>query len=327
MKQIRARYLPRLTAWLHRPTHPWSLALFRIVVGACVAFEAHHNQGRLTQYTPDQWHLPYGVPAPPLSLEHGLLLCQAQGVLGVLLALGVAPRAAAALALGCQGWLFLVSQLNFRNHVFLLLVALACLALTPCAERLSPTGWLAARWRARSAGDNPDAQNRRFAGLGVRLFQAQVFAVYLWSGLHKLMLGFGDGYPLCVFLGRELRRGLSERLLSSDFAGARGAALLESANTTLSRTACAEGAPTWVGVASALTIGLELGLAAALLHRRTVLPAALLGICFHASILLAMDVYTFGLLMVGSYALFYADPIFGSPGTLTHQPPAQEEAS
>ena len=319
MNRMRARHLARLTAWLHRPTHPWSLALFeswwrvRRVRGAPQP-EAHAAHS-------DQWHLPYGVPAPPLSLEHGLLLCQAQGVLGVLLAFGVAPRAAAALALGCQGWLFLVSQLNFRNHVFLLLVALACLALTPCAGRLSPTGWFASRWRARSAGDNPDAQNRRFAGLGVRLFRAQS-SPSTCGLVFTSCLGLATD-TRCVFLGRaDEAVGRFCRATS-----ARGAALLESANTTLSRTACAEGVPTWVGVASALTIGLELGLAAALLHRRTVLPAALLGICFHASILLAMDVYTFGLLVVGSYALFYADPIFGSPGTLTHRPPAQEEAS
>lgn len=304
--------LDRLVRTLHQPTHPWALACFRVAVGVSAAFEAHHNVGRLIQYTPDQWHLPYAIALPAPSIDAGVTLCEVQGVAGVLIALGVAPRSAAWVALVCQGWLFGVSQLNFRNHVYLLLLALLCVALAPSDARLSPTGALRNLWRKRRGLPRVGSAQRAFAGLAVRWIQSQIAIVYLWSGVHKLVLGFGDGYPLCVFLGRELRRGTSAKLLGHARAPEWAAALLDPSTSALSREACRSGVPSWVVAGSIATIVVELALPFALLRRRSVAWAIAVGVALHGTILWSMDVYTFGFLMVGSYALFAADPWWGA---------------
>jgi len=272
------------------------LAVFRITLGFSTWFEAHENVKRLTQYTAGQFHLRYAGLELDFTVDRLHALCEWQMRFAFAVILGLASRVFALLAFACQASLFLVSQLNFRNHVYLMLVLLVLLATTHSDRRW---GLQALARRLRGGAPTPPTQ---VPVLGVRFIQAQVLIIYFYSGLHKLVLGFGGGYPLCRFLGREFPRGRSGDLLSAE--------RLAWVSEHMSQEACLEAIPAFILVGSVGTIVVELGLAVALGFARSFWPAIIAGVGLHAVIFVSMDVVTFGLMMVASYPLFWAAPPF-----------------
>lgn len=269
-----------------------ALAIFRLILGFSVWFEGRENVKRLVQYTEGQYHVRYFGLELDWRLDQLHALCDWQMRFAVALALGVFGRVAALGALVCQASLFAVSQLNFRNHVFLMLVLLALTAASQCDRAWSVDALV------RRAVRRP--LPRTVDPLAPRLIQLQILFVYFYSGLHKLVLGFGNGYALCRYLGRELPRGRSGELLSAEqlsaIAGAMG------------QEACSERVPPIVLLGAIGTIVVELLLAVAFGVRRAVFVAALAGLCLHGVIFVSMDVVTFGLMMVATYPLFVASP-------------------
>lgn len=297
--------LSRVLALAHDQVDARALAVFRIGLAIAVWFEARENTGRLSQYTPGQYHVPYLGLEIDASVQQLLAVCEWQMRFAVFLALGLFSKVFAVAALVCQASLFLVSQLNFRNHIYLMLVLLALVAFSQ-----SDKAWSVRHLVAKLRGET-DYDARRAEGLGPRMIQAQVLIIYFYSGLHKLLLGFGGGYALCRFLGRELPRGRSGEWLAGS------ERWLTWVNESMSREACVEGAPAVIVAGSLGTIVAELVLAFALVYRPTRYLAAVVGIGLHAVIFWSMDVVTFGLMMVASYPLFLASPWWPRPPAVT----------
>ncbi len=292
MKDVMRRSMERVQSLVSGQVDARALAVFRIMVGLSVWFEARENVARLGQYTPGQYHIEYAGLSFDWTLPQMQLFCEWQMRFAVAIVLGLFSRVFALAALACQASLFLVSQLNFRNHVFLMLVFLLCIALSQSDRAWGATA-LVQRLRGRPA-------QKTASSFGPSLIQAQVFFIYLYSGLHKLLLGFGAGYALCRYLGREIPRGRS--------AGMFGDGVQAWVAENMNQAACVEGAPGLIVAASVGTIVAEIGLAFGLLHRRTVIPAIVVGLGLHASIFATMDVVTFGAMMVATYPLFLVRP-------------------
>ena len=271
-----------------------AMALTRIVVGYAAWFEAGQNVSRIGQYTPGQLHLDYGLELN-WSAEQLQLICEWQLRFALALIAGVFSRVFALATLTCQASLFFVSQLNFRNHIYMVMILLLLLSFARADARWS----LQAVFRKLIGRP---LSSRNCPALPARLIQAQVLIVYFYSGLHKLLLGFGNGYPLCRFLGRELPRGRSGDDLSAEH--------LEWVVEHMSRDGCTEAIPAFILLGSIGTIIVELALAAAFGFRRTVWLAVVCGLGLHLSIWWAMDVVTFGLMMVATYPLFVVSPPF-----------------
>ena len=271
-----------------------AMALTRIGVGYAAWFEAGQNVSRIGQYTPGQLHLDYGVQLN-WSAEQLQLLCEWQMRFALALIFGLFSRVFALATLACQASLFFVSQLNFRNHIYMVMILLLLLAFSRADARWSIQAVI------RKVARRPFA-SRDCPALPTRLIQAQVLIVYFYSGLHKLLLGFGNGYPLCRFLGRELPRGRSGDELSAEH--------LAWVAEHMSTDGCTEAIPVFILLGSIGTIMAELTFAAAFGFRRTVWLAFIFGLGLHLSIWWAMDVVTFGLMMVATYPLFLASPPF-----------------
>ncbi|MFT6398637.1 MAG: hypothetical protein ACJAYU_003399 [Bradymonadia bacterium] len=263
----------------------------RVVVGLATWYEATQNVARIGQYTPGQLHLPYfGTLNWDANQLHAL--CEWQMRFAVAVVLGLFTRVFALAALVCQASLFLVSQLNFRNHIYLMLLLLLLLSFAH-ADRAFSINVLIRRALGK-------ATPRVVPSLPARLIQAQILIIYLYSGLHKLLLDFGNGYALCRFLGRDLSRGRSGNFFSESE--------LEWISTYLSREGCTDAAPAFIIVGSIGTIVAELGLAVSFGARRGVLAAIIVGVGMHTTIWWSMDVVTFGMMMVATYPLFLVSP-------------------
>ncbi|MCB9520370.1 MAG: HTTM domain-containing protein [Myxococcales bacterium] len=278
-----------------------ALALFRMGLACSVWFEARQNVWRLDQYTPNQLHVPLlGLPLDGFDLDTGWQLCAWQMRAALFLFFGLGGRVAAVVALLAQGALFGVSALNFQNHVYLMLVLLALVSTSQCDAAWSVRSLLR---RARGAA--------RVPALPVRLIQAQILIIYLYTGLHKAALGFADGYALCRFLGRDLPRSPLAGWLSPQGPWPQPG-FAEWVSTALGSAACGEHVPTFVVAGAVGTIVAELGLAAGLAWRRSVWVGVIVGLGLHATIYASMSVVTFGAMMVSTYPLFIAAPWVGA---------------
>lgn len=267
------------------------MAFTRILVGMATWFEATQNVSRIGQYTPGQLHLPYGVV---LNWDADQLhaLCEWQMRFAVAVVLGLFTRFFAVAALVCQASLFLVSQLNFRNHIYLMMILLLLLSFAH-ADRAFSVNLLFRRALGK-------ATPRVVPSLPARLIQAQILIIYLYSGLHKLLLGFGNGHALCRFLGRDLRRGRSGEYFNE--------VELDWISTHMSREGCTEAIPAIILAGSIGTIVAEVALAVAFGFRKGVLAAIVVGVGLHATIWWSMDVVTFGMMMLATYPLFLVSP-------------------
>ena len=282
-----------LEAVLESPVDGRAMAVTRVVLGFTAWFEAGQNVSRIGQYTPGQLHLPYGVELN-WGAEQLHALCEWQMRFAFALALGIFSRFFALATFACQASLFFVSQLNFRNHIYMLLILLLLTSFAGADRRWSLQA-LVRRLAKRPAPKSSPA-------LPIRLIQAQVLIVYFYTGLHKLILGFGSGFPLCRFLGRELPRGRS------------GGDLDEGQLTWIadhmSREGCVEAIPAFILLGSIGTIVSELWMSVGFGFRRGIWLSVVMGLGMHGTIFWAMDVVTFGLMMVATYPLFLVSPPF-----------------
>ncbi len=267
------------------------MAFTRIVVGLATWYEATQNVVRIGQYTPGQLHLPY-FGSLNWSADQLHAICEWQMRFALAVVFGFFTRVFALAALACQASLFLVSQLNFRNHIYLMLVLLLLLSFAH-ADRAFSIHLLIRRALGKKTP-------KVVPSLPARLIQAQVLIIYFYTGFHKLLLEFGNGYALCRFLGRELRRGRSGDYFSE--------AELEWFSTHMSREGCTEAIPAFILLGSIGTIVVELGFAVSFGFRKTVAASIIVGIGLHGTIWWAMDVVTFGMMMLATYPLFLVSP-------------------
>ncbi len=303
----------RLAAYLMVEGSPWPLGIFRVILGASICFDARENLKRVNFYTPDAFHFPYFDFIVPLSPEQLLTLFDWEFTFAVMLLLGLATPVAAAGVLLTQGYVLLICQLNFRNHIYLTLLMTLLVMISPAWRVLSVDGLLRWAW-FRLKGEPERAAAPRWVTITTqRLIGLQVSIAYLYAALHKLNPGFLTGYPLSKALSKTLPRSYVVR---------EGYLAPETAQWLADRVS----EPSWSALVAYLTIFSEGFLALGLLFRSTRLAAVIVGVGLHLSIGLSMDILTFGVLMVGGYVCFWAPRL--RPIAVSGQaPPALEKST
>lgn len=224
----------------------------------------------------DLYHVPALWPLSSFEPQHVMSLWCVGGAGALMAALGVGSRAGIAMVVASQGVLFLTDLMRFRNHVYLLLLLGLLLLFAPCHQR-KPAG---------SA-----AQEQRF----VRAIMLQILIVYGFATIQKLNAAYLSGWVLEGELRHVLPHGLLATLLS--------AAALEE---ILSDRA-------WMAALSWTGVLMEGAVALCLSVPRLRRAGVVLGLAFHLTIAVTMNVFVFGLLMVACYPLFLADSVRSIP--------------
>lgn len=278
------------------------LALFRIGWAIAVLLETHNEAARLERYTPvtrsglEQFHWPFLPFATPVDADLFATLLEVANVGGALALFGALPRLGAALVVGAHGWLFSVSLLNFRNHIYLLLLFGLILTLAPSGRVWSVNSVVRRLWTAQ--------WDSRIGPLWAsRLLKWQTFLVYFYAVLHKADLRFLEGWPMQVEMKKHLPRSLFGGWIAS---GGSLSFLGDSIRQGL------DSEPFMATLSFGVLAGegfLCFGLLVPWLRRY----AAALGVALHLSIFFLMNVVTFGVLMVSAYPLFLTDPAPRAP--------------
>jgi len=247
-----------------------ALDLFRILFAAALMAEVHTSQVKSLNAIDDGlFHLPYLAAIPTVSQPTYQLLHALQTPLLLLLALGLFARLSCATLCVIQGWLFFADRLNFRNHAYLFLLLLLLLALAPVGRSLSLPSLL------RALGGRPHTFfGDRQPLTAQRLIQVQLCVAYFAAGLHKLHPAYLQGDVLRHLLHDRWPR-------------------------------VADGPPTALAAVACLTALVELWLPFALWRPRTRTLAVTLGIVFHLSVAVALDITVFSSVMIASYVLFF----------------------
>ena len=272
------------SAWLHAVGDLRPLAVFRMGWAAgmlvATAYDAQHYEF----YTPEHYHAPlvaWATPLPPATFRAALRLAS---MACVMVFTGLVPRIAAGATVAVHAYLFASDLLLFRNHIYLGLLLGLPLIFSPCDRALAIDGWI------RRAIGRPASTIGSLAG--AQVIKAQVLIVYFWSVVNKLRASFLDGWTL----QQELPYALAESPVSGWFHTASGAfrpivARAIESDRFMSACSCAV-----VLTEAFLLLGLP--------RRRLRRYAIVTGLLLHGSILLLMNVVTFGLLMVSAYPLF-----------------------
>jgi len=314
-----------LTGYFLIEGSPIPLAMFRFMLGITVMYEASHNFRRISYYTPDTFHFPYLKAISPLPIGDlaretlqtagpdallGVMLANLawpdtiemlfawEFVFGALLAVGLLTRLGAVGVLLTQGYALFICQLNFRNHIYLLLLLVLIVLFSPANKALSFDA-LFRRFLSRGA----HVTKARWVPLMTqRLVGLQLVIMYFWAAVHKLQPGSLTGYPV----GRAVSRAIKKASFSNW-------ALTPEQVAQLSEIFAD---PEWQPLFGHLTVLTEGFLAIGLLIPQTRLAAVFVGIGLHFGIFATMDIRTFGLLSVSAYICFWlprsrAIPIVG----------------
>ena len=216
----------RFKARLAEPVNGASLAVFRISVGIVMALEAWSlarpdaaaiSSGKSpleTYYTGPEitFHFPFELFSwlPLFSPPVIYALVLIQGVAGVMMALGVFYRAAAAAVFLTWGYLWVVESTRtyWQSHYYLETLLTFLMIWMPAARRYSIDAWLARKRNRLNPGSVP------FWTLF--LLRGQLFIAYFYAGVAKLNGDWLlDAMPVRWFIAQPHVTGPYARLLST----------------------------------------------------------------------------------------------------------------
>ncbi len=271
--------------WLVGPGNLRALAAFRIGWAAAMLVAAADDWGRAALYSPERYHAPMTRWAAPVDAARYHTLMGLAAIGCAMTFVGLLPRLGAAAVCAINGYLLLTDALLFRNHIYLGCLLGLLLAASPCGRALSidalvrkVVGWppLAAPGRASS-----------------QVIKAQVLIVYFWSVVNKLRPSFLDGWTLQQEVPHALAESPIAWLLRAGDGGLRPivVAAIESDRG--------------MAMCSWAVVIVEAFLFWGLPRRRWRPYAVVAGLALHGAIFALMGVFTFGLLMVSSYPLFF----------------------
>lgn len=274
------------TGWTQRLVPSRGLAVFRIGWGIAALLTTHSDWGRVDLYNPAKYHDPLAFV--PAGVPHGLYV--AEVVLAAAASLctlaGAWGRIGAWIATACFAHFLASDLLLFRNHIYLLCLLGGLLGCSQCDRSLSVTRTLRKHDLA--------ASTERVPAWPIRLIQMQILIVYGFAVANKIVERFLDGWALSFDLRALLPASPSAHLF--------GPGWVTFAQRMLLRPQVSMSMAWGATLVEALLV---VGLVARPL--RSVAIAA--GIAMHLAFYLAMNVITFGTLMVSSYALFVAYPL------------------
>ena len=280
--------------WLFAEGELRTLAVFRVGWALAMLTVVRQEAGQHALYAKERYHVALFDWAVPLDADAYQMLMRIAYVGVVMTLVGSLPQLGVLAVISTLGYVFALDMLLFKNHVYLGLLMGVLLSVSPCARAFSVEALI-----RRRLGRPLPARGSRVA---VQLIKAQVLIVYGWSVLNKLRGSFLDGWTL----QRELPYALQASAISSWLHQADGALRPAVAALIESDRAMSICAVTVVAIEALLFFGLQ--------RRSWRRFAMLAGVALHGSIMLLMNVVTFGLLMVASYPLFL-EPAQGARAT------------
>lgn len=292
----------RLLALLGTPVSGASLAVFRIVLGAVMLYEAYEFLKPSFYFWPQRgenlvyrlytgehvnWTFPYPgfewvrpLPEPFTSLLVGLF-----GLAALLVTLGVVYRPAMATLCATFAYINLMEESWYLNHFYLGVLLAFLLIWMPADRRFA----LANLWRR-------DPSQETAGGLVpfwcVILLRAQLFIVYFYAGIAKLNADWLAGEPVRMWL-RDFRAGeyLEQFLAAGQMAAVRSVLRSEA----------------FIALVAYGGLVFDLAIGFLLIFRRTRLLALVLVAIFHGINFCLLNIGAFPVLAMG-LTLIFLDP-------------------
>lgn len=193
MKQALARWLDAA----FRPIDAASVAVFRVLFGVIMVWE-------VLRYTTKGWVADYYIepdfqfkyiffewvePWPGLGMYvHFAVL----GVLGALIAVGLWTRLACALFFVGFGYVFLLEQAHYLNHLYLVVMLVGLLAFLPLDHMLSVRAWR-----------DPAARSQTVPAWVLWVLRLTVAVPYFFGGVAKLNWDWLRGQPMVAWMAKR----------------------------------------------------------------------------------------------------------------------------
>lgn len=265
------------------------MGLFRIIFSLCLIKEIETTRTKSIFAVEGGFHLPYVPFIQPVPREVFDWMMTLQYPLAMLLLVGLWMRPACVALIGLQGYIFFTDQLNFRNHPYFFILVLIALLLSHADQSFSFKSYIRQRF---------EGQNWREALCGPlrpvtmqRLIQVQLTCVYLFAAYHKLHPHYLDGSVMLNQVHRDLD--IITEALHLFLSPERVTAVVDRIQQ-----------PGFLEWPARFSVFLELFIPLALWNRFTRPLAILLGLGFHGSIALFMNIKAFSFATMGVYLLW-----------------------
>lgn len=178
---------------LRRPIDARRLAWLRILLGGLLAYEALAilSRGDARLFSSEIFHLAYyGFGwVTPLSESGMVAVLVILALAGLCVAIGLGYRASTIVAASLWTYLFLIEKTFFLNHWYLIAILAWLLVAVPADGEFSLDNVLASR-NARTTAP----------AWTIRIFQLQLFIVYVFAGIAKLNPDWLTGRTMTTFL-------------------------------------------------------------------------------------------------------------------------------
>jgi len=274
----------------HSDASTWRLSLFRICFAYCLWKEIPSTYNKSGFALEGGFHLPYTALIQPVSQETYDWIHLIQYPIILAFGLGFYSRLCSGILLCLQGYIYFADQMNFRNHPLFFMLILVAFCMAPGDESLS----LRTAFRMATTG--------RWSWSGMlggarsmtaqRLIQVQVSIAYFVAGIHKCNGWFLSGGQLEKSLTKNQANWgeeMDELWIPENWVEQFAEFLLD---------------PTVLVVGACGAVIFELLAGFMLWHRVLRWPTFVMGLVFHYSIFLFMNIHTFSYAIVASYILF-----------------------
>jgi len=174
-----------------------SLAVFRAVFGLIMLWEVfrYFQKGWIERYwvTPEfNFKYEFFSWVEPLSADGMVLLFYLLGVLSIFITIGFLSRLSAALFFIIFTYTFLLEQVRYLNHFYLVMLINFILIFTPAHRKWSVDAWLF-----------PGIGSHHILKWPVLILQIQIGIVYFFGGIAKLNSDWLSGSPMDAWLPRR----------------------------------------------------------------------------------------------------------------------------
>lgn len=272
MGEVSPAQLTRIRLAARRPVSAASVAFFRMAFGVGMVVNALLYAPVLVRqyYIEPEVTFPYGpltfVTPPPAWGVYGLYGLMM--VTGVLIALGLWYRIAAASFFVITTYIFLLDSSYFQNHEYLISVLALMMTILPVG-----------RYWSIDARRHPQRASTTIPSWVVWLLRFQIGVPYFYGGIAKLNSDWLQGEPLRRWLARRTDIEPIASILTTEWV-------------------------VWFMAYGALV--LDVTVVGLLLYRRTRLAAFVIVTCFHLLNAWLFGLYIFPWLMIAATTIFFA---------------------
>lgn len=261
-----------LSARFFAPIDIGLVVVFRVAFGLCMLIEVYRyfSKGWIDgHFTKPAFHFKYyGFSwVEPLSSAGMHVVFALLGACAILMTIGLFYRVAALLFWLGFTYIFLIDQVWYLNHFYLIVLLSLIAIFLPANRAWSVDAWL-----------RPALRSQTVPAWTLWLLRFQIAIPYFYGGIAKLNPDWISGVPMQIMMGGSRRYPLLERYFDQDamvYAFAYGGLLF------------------------------DLFIIPALMWRRTRIPAYFAAVLFHASNARMFQIGIFPLVMVAASMLFF----------------------